>query len=269
MLSEEARRLFLSLFLTDAYALITRPDAAVFVTALQRESHKAQVIHVRRLNAVLQWLQSTPRSITYPVMPYPNALLQISDSSYKARAEDGLSVRGLISVRIDLDRVRAGDPNVPCHLLDFANKAQRHVTRSTFSSELFAATDAVDIGLLNRIALHEVEKGLLSAPEAKAIVEGSMKSSSSLALVIDAKPVSAAVIAPNVKVPAEPSLLLHVCWLRQLIQDGRLEALFWSDTRAMVADGMTKGSVTRELVTTVMAGMLQVDFPYEEQLIGH
>ena len=34
----------------------------------------------------------------------------------------------------------------------------------------------------------------------------------------DANSVSAAVTAPNVRVPAEPSLLLHVCWLSPIAE---------------------------------------------------
>eukprot|EP00439_Symbiodinium_sp_Y106_P057262 s2270_g8.t1 len=192
-LPEDARRHFLSLLMTIAYALLTRPDVAVFVSALQRESHKAQVIHVRRLNQLLDWLQKNPRKITYPSMAYPDALLQVSDSSYKARAEDGLSVRGLVSLRVSLSCVTDGKKQVPCHLLDFASKQQRHVTRSTFSSELFAATDATDCGLLHTLAIHELSSGVLTADAARKIIEGQAECSVALALAVDARSVTSAI----------------------------------------------------------------------------
>ena len=268
LLPEDARRHFLSLLMTIAYALLTRPDVAVFISALQRESHRAQVIHVRRLNKVLEWLQANPRKITYPVMKYPTALLQISDSSYKARAEDGLSVRGLVSVRVSLEDVQAGKQQTPCHLLDFASKQQRHVTRSTFSSELFAATDATDIGLLQVLALHELQHGVLSADDAKKIMDGDLQCGTALGLVVDARSVTAAIIAVHTKVPAEPSLLLHVRWVRQLLERKRLSALFWSDTRSMVSDALTKGTVSRELITSVMAGLLVMPQAYVQQMLS-
>ena len=37
------------------FCLLTRIDAAVYLVALQRKTQKAQVIHVRRLNAVVRW----------------------------------------------------------------------------------------------------------------------------------------------------------------------------------------------------------------------
>ena len=267
LLPEAARRHFLSLLMTIAYSLLTRPDIAVFVTALQRESHQARVVHVKRLNLLLKWAQANPRKLTYPVMEYPDMLLQISDSSYKAKAEDGLSVRGLVSVRVCASGVNEGLPKVACHVLDYVSKAQRHVTRSTFSSELFAATDAVDSGLLQTVALHELVHGVLTPGDAKKLIEGDISCFTDLGLGIDARSVSSAIVAPNVKVPAEPSLLLHVCWIRALLARKRLKQLYWIDTRSMLADALTKGSCSRDLITTAMSGTLMMMQPYEVQEI--
>ena len=45
------------------------------------------------------------------------------------------------------------------HVLDWACKSQRHVTRGTFAAELFAAGDAIDQGLLVAQIMYETEKG--------------------------------------------------------------------------------------------------------------
>ena len=267
-LPEHVRRHFLSLLMTVAYGLLTRPDVSVFIAALQREAHVAKPIHVKRLNTVLKWIQENPRRLTYPKMPYPDTLLQISDSAFKARAEDGLSMRGLVSVRVCMQDVLDGKPETKCHLVDYVSKSQRHVTRSTFSSELFAATDSVDLGLLSSIVLHELKEGVVSTDTARQLIEGTHKSSVGLALVIDARSVSAAVTAPNVRVPAEPSLMLHVCWLRALLAKQRLTHLLWCDTRAMVADAMTKGSAPRDLIQAVMSGRLVMPHKYEDQILA-
>ena len=268
-LSESNRRHFLSLLMTIAYSLQTRPDIAVFVTALQREAHQAKSIHARRLNMLLKWIQANPRKLVNPRLDcYPDALIQISDSSFKAKADDGLSVRGLISVRTSQSAIVKGAKHVRGHLIDFLSKAQRHVTRSTFSSELFAATDAVDSGLLCTIILQELATGVLSPHDAKCMIEGQADCDVKLSLVLDARSVTSAVVAPYVKVPAEPSLLLHVHWLRSLLQSGRLSKLFWCDTRSMTADGMTKGSVARDLIDAVMKGELRIDQPFVDQVIS-
>ena len=263
-LNEVEQRLFLSLLMTVAYGLLTRPDLAVFISALQRESHKAKIIHVKRLNTLLKWAQSNPRRLSYAKMKYPDTLLQVSDASFKARAEDGLSVRGLISLRVSSEAVREGLRESTCHVLDFVSKAQRHVTRSTFSSELFAATDAVDCGLLHSVLLHELSKGPITAETARGLIEGTTESAVKLDLVMDAKSVTSAVTAPNLKIPAEPSVMLHVMWLRELIRCGRLK-LYWCDTRAMIADGLTKGAIDRLLIHAAMGGRLVVPIPYLPQ----
>lgn len=254
--------------MTVAYSLLTRPDLAVFIAALQREAHVAKPIHVKRLNTVLKWAQENPRKLSYPQMEYPDTLLQVSDSAFKARAEDGLSMRGLVSLRVSLTGITREQKSTACHLIDYVSKAQRHVTRSTFSSELFAATDAVDIGLLHSIVLHELRQGIVSSCEARQLIEGTAPCSVKLCLVIDARSVSSAVTAPNVKVPAEPSLLLHVCWLRALLTKTRLYRLYWCDTRSMLADALTKGSASRDLITAAMAGSLQMDQKYENQAVA-
>ena len=266
-LPEPARRVFLSLLMTVAYGLLTRPDVAVFVVALQRESHRAQVIHVRRLNTLLKWIQNNPRHLTYPRMRYPDTLLQISDSSYRAKAEDGLSVRGLVSLRVSASALEEGLRDTACHLIDFASKAQRHVTRSTFSSELFAATDAADTGLLYSVILHELRHGVVTADTARQMIEGRSVCGTDLVLVVDAKSVSTAITSPCIKIPAEPSLLLHVTWLRSLLEKKRLRKLYWSDTRSMVADALTKGAAPRELLIAAMSGSLLMPQPYEDQPI--
>ena len=46
--------------------------------------------------------------------------------------------------------------------------------------------------------------------------------------------------------PAERNMLLHLMWLREWLESGALEALDWSETRAISADVHTKSSILRE-----------------------
>ena len=132
------------------------------------------------------------------------------------------------------------------------------LTRSTFSSELFAATDAIDAGLLTRLVLHELKHGPLTDQVAKQLIEGSRSTDIQLHAVLDAKSVTSAITAPFLKVPAEPSLLVHVRWVRALLQGKVLDGLWWADTRSMLADGLTKGSVDRSALETVANGWHEI-----------
>ncbi len=60
--------------------------------------------------------------------------------------------------------------------------------------------------------------------------------------------------ADPVKFPAEKSLFLHLIWVRELLSGGQLRGWIWIDTRDMIADGLTKGSVERAALHALMSG---------------
>ena len=75
-----------------------------------------------------------------------------------------------------------------------------------------------------------------------------------LALYVDAMSVFAAVTATFLKIPAEKSLLSHVQYIWELLDTHVLEARLWIDTRDVIADGLTRGSVDREAIDSVLRG---------------
>ena len=64
--------------------------------------------------------------------------------------------------------------------------------------------------------------------------------------VVDARSVFDCLAATDVGELVEGSLKLHVLALRERLLSGTLSALWWTDTRDMLADGLTKGSVLRD-----------------------
>ena len=78
----------------------------------------------------------------------PSHLRVVSDAAYKKEVEDGYSMRGALYRRGVGHKAEdfAGSKSV-VHVLDWACKSQRHVTRSTFSAELLSAGDAADQGI--------------------------------------------------------------------------------------------------------------------------
>ena len=71
-------------------------------------------------------------------------------------------------------------------------------------------------------------------------------------VAIDAASVFEAIVAGPVKVPAAKGLFLHLLWVRELLSRGQLCG--WIDTRDMIADGLTKGSVERAALNALMSG---------------
>ena len=54
-----------------------------------------------------------------------------------------------------------------CHLLQVVGRSQRRVTRSTFTSELVAACDTADMGILIAHSIHELMSGKASVSESR------------------------------------------------------------------------------------------------------
>ena len=142
-----------------------------------------------------------------------------------------------------------------------------YVTRSTFSSELLSASDTVDHGMLLALSLYELISGAQSAAEAKNLRETGGWNVK-LSLYVEAMSVYAAATATFIKIPAEKSLLSHIQYIKELLGTKDLEALVWLDTRDMVADGLTKGSVDRDALHAYMNG-INLATPTQCSILAH
>ena len=248
----ELHQLYQSLLGAVAYLAMTRVDAAVFISALQRHGHAPQLQHVKRLNKLLSWLQRHPKRLAYRKLGHDSHLRIISDAAFKKETEDGYSLRGALFLRASGDF--ASSSNV--HVVDWHCKQQRHVCRSTFAAELLASCDSVDSGVLTAQMIFEIENGPLSAADAR---ERRKKGGFiPIGLYLDAKSVYAAVSATFIKTPAEKSLLTHVQFLREWLDYDILTAMLWIDTRDMASDGLTKGTVDCAQLHEIMDGSFKL-----------
>ena len=68
---------------------------------------------------------------------------------------------------------------------------------------------------------------------------------------MDARAVYDAVAATDTCEPAESSLKLHLISVRDRMEQGIIRNLYWVDTRDMLADGLTKGGIDRQLLHSV------------------
>ena len=72
------------------------------------------------------------------------------------------------------------------------------------------------------------------------------------------------------KIPTEASTLHHVQWLQELTRSRVIDAVFWVDTRDMVADGMTKGSVPRTILRQLQeSGQWKLDHSWNRYTADH
>jgi len=177
----------------------------------------------------------------------------VSDAAFKKEEEKGHSLRGSLYLLVEGATAEFFHASGIVHILEYLSKALRHVTRSTFSSELHASCDSADLGVLILLMLHEIESGPVTKAQARQLRdEGGY--SMPMVLQVDALSVFAAITATFVKTPAEKGLLSHVQFVRELLDTKVLTALMWVDTRDMLSDGLTKGSVDRQALQDAMNG---------------
>eukprot|EP00971_Amphidinium_carterae_P039991 785004-Amphidinium_carterae.4 len=263
-LPEHERRQFLSSLMTLAYATLTRVDILPFVTALQRACSHPTYLHVHRLNKLIQYVQKNPKTIDYVALPggFLDRVVVYSDSAFAAEGANARSQRGCVVLRVrTADWPPTPGVAVQCHLIDWSCTSQRKVTRSTYSSELFAATDAVDSGILVREILREMHTGQVGPEWAKHACESPAAVPVKMSVLIDAQSVYDSICSPHSRVPAEKSQLLNVAWLRELVANGTIHSLEWVDTRDMIADGLTKGCIQRDALDGVMSGKVEMQHP--------
>lgn len=246
--SEAVMRLYWSLLGAVAYTLLTQHWIAVFVIALQRQTHKPKYQHIRKLNSLVKVLQRQKANIVYPNMQCSRHIICFSDASFCKESESkGYGVRGTILLRVGMK-----DGKQRCHALEACSQSIKLVTRSTFSSEALAAVGSVDTMIPLAISLQEILEGPLKAEEIRQIRECSnfvFKTS----LVIDARNLFDMWISSTMRLPAEKSLFPHLMWLRDVTKC-LPSHLVWCDTRDMVSDGLTKGNLSRGLLLRAMAG---------------
>ena len=139
---------------------------------------------------------------------------------------------------------------VKCQVLDWYSRKHSRVVRSTYAAELLSLLDAVGQGNLIATAMDEVERG---AATARQLLERHCSACRAIQhdAAVDAKAVFDGVTAEQPKTPAEKPLFLHALAMREYLESGHVDRLWWFDTLAMLADGMTKGSVEREALMAV------------------
>ena len=131
----------------------------------------------------------------------------------------------------------------------YARKHSR-VVRSTYAAELLSVLDAIGQGSLIATAIEEIQAGAMTARQfldrhssCQRLIEHDAGN--------DARAVFDGVTADQPRTPAEKPLFLHSLAVREHLEAGHLSRLWWFDTRAMLADGLTKGAVEREALVTV------------------
>ena len=248
--TEDMHGPYMSLLGAIGWTVIGRADHCIYVAALQRHAKKPKNKHLRALNTVLAYLKAHPTFLLYQKLEGPLALVAVADSAYRREEHedhaDGLAMKGAMFALRSMSG--SAGPGGKWMLLEWYSRKQRHVTRNTWSSELFAIVDAADFLLILGSVFYEVVHGVV--PSARDLLKLREGDHAPLPLQVCTDGMSLLTALENVvaKIPTEASTLHHVQWLQELTRTRALDAAFWIDTRDMIADGMTKGTVPRSII---------------------
>ena len=225
-----------------AWLAQTRADILCFVGHLQRHAKAPCASHVLELNKLLKYLKRTKASIRFSKPSRPMIMACIGDSAFQTKEPDCLALRGGVIGLLEEGRGPVGGV---LHVLEFFSRKQKRVTRSTFGAELHNMSECSELGMLLSGCVHEVYMGAQPAIKL-AQLEDSGSFSVSVHLFLDAESVFQAVKASEISVPTEANLLYPLKALREHLDAGRIRSIHWKDTRDMLCDGLTKGSISRK-----------------------
>ena len=261
---EETHSGYSSLLGGIAWTVLSRADAAVYIQALQRRSHKPRIIDCRRMNLCLRYITRHKKGIMYEAVIGEVRLVGFTDSAFKALEDEGsgLALRGL-AILLTSDVVEGKSVlevgrTYNVNLLEWLVRKLRRVVRSTFAAELNALIDSIETLILLQLLLHQIYCGTEESNEELLVKLECGGLYPPIDLLVDAKSVSDAVAAPDTCTPQEASLKLHIKTIRDRLARGLLRSLSWCDTRDMLADGLTKGGVDRSALSLAMSGKLKI-----------
>ena len=213
-------------------------SVAVYIGALQRQLKHPKIRHVINANRVLRYLKLKKPFLRYKKLLGELRLIAVSDSAFQALENDGLAVKGCFILLIEMNNPES--PGGKCQIIDFFSRKQSHVCRATFAAELFAVLDAIGHAMKVAALFTEVIYGKKTAEELLDMQDNNQMGLS-IHAVVDAKSVLDCVSNQKGKQASDEQLTLHVLKLQELIKMGKLERMWWVDTRDMVTDGLTKG----------------------------
>ena len=248
-----------------SWITLTRYDVSVYVTALQRAAAAPRKEHLCKCNRIVKWLRK--HQFVTKFKPFDNEQLKVivvSDAAFKKEVASGLSIRGAI---IGIGHHDANTPGGAFHVIEAYSRKQRRVTRSTLAAETQAALDAYETGKSIASALHQLfspepEGGHTTLVMHRVVQDGPLHVP--VEVCSDCRSLFDMIVAGEQgKNPAEGTLIFPVDVMRQ---DTRLpnvlKAFYWVDTRDCIADGLTKGTVARAAIMSLLSSSHWVlEFP--------
>ena len=261
---DEFKQYYMSLLGGLAWCVQTRIDVAIFIGALQRKLQNPSVEDILNLNRVLRYVKAKPLAMNFKRMNNPWRLVAISDSGFKGEDQDHLAIRSGIIALVSKEFPKLGVNEI--QIIEYVSKKQTRVCRSTYSAELFSCLDICGLALNVNMAITEVLQGTVTAATLSDALEAG-KMALELDVVIDAAAVYENLIVEETKLktPSDVAMLIHALKMKELLKRNQVSRLIWTDTRSMLADGLNKGSVSRDALRRA-AECGEWDMPFDNKI---
>ena len=250
-----------------AWLILTMPAICVYVAYLQRHAKQPNIGHIKQANRLLIWIRRNLEhlGLRYQPLRGPVRLITLSDSAFNAQDTQGLVMRGCIILLAEAGNLsssstlaadtphstkqwHSGD-DIRWHVLDWYSRKHSRVVRSTYAAELLSLLDATNQGSVIQLCLHELARGTQPSKQLRNLVSSDM--AIPMDVGCDAKAVYDSVTATTLKTPDDKHLLLHARAMREFMEMGPVDRLYWFDTEDMLPDGLTKGSIDRAALVSV------------------
>jgi hypothetical protein len=240
----------------------SRPEILVFVGLGQRNTKKFKMKHAILMNLCLQWIQQHPSGMLYKQHKRQTAIYCIADSAFRAEDPDCLALRADLIGSCEYGPENSEIGGI-MHTFITTSKKQTRVVRNTFAAELGAMCDSVSTAIIVAGIWHEIDTGISSAAALASLAE-TQGFSRKIIVFTDSESVFKAVTAIEVKLPLERHLAYSVMKVREWLDRGVLQEIIWIDTRDMVCDSLTKGSIDRtDLMRTLNEGVWRPKHPFK------
>jgi hypothetical protein len=163
-------------------------------------------------------------------------------------------MRGCI---VSLCEERPGTCGGKMHVLEWYSRRQRRVTRSTFAAELQGAADGYEQTRVICFALCAIILPSASVRELMSLEErGALPLH--VELCTDCKSLFDSLASEEVRTPTEGSLVMVLHMMKEQLRTWHLKKIWWLTTTEMLADGLTKGAVSRRALLDLTSSGLWV-----------
>ena len=223
----------------------------MFVNRMPRYAKTPRPADVKNLNKSRRMTKRQTSSKVYRWLPAPTCLAVLTDAACRADNTDYLALRTAIAILV---KIRGDHPGDSFHLLDVYSHKQSRTNQSTFSAELNSKLEAIDPELVwSCVVTRVLHRTSMAMEMTKTIRDDNLRTT--VHATDEAHVILEAVTAAEISVTDVESMLFAERAVIDYCKNDRIR-VHRVKTRDLLADALTKGSVSRgEILKALQTGV--------------